>query len=105
MKLAHDIEQVRIVAQVLRGPSAHQYDSDVIFDHDFIKGDIGLHTVALPFDIGIPARLKIMHNQIQSAFRGSGNIDLVFGLLKSVHRVESFVGLAGVAGNDEDLHG
>ena len=44
-------------------------------------------------------------SEAEAADRRRRNDDLVTGFLEAVQRVEGFVGLAGVAGDNEDLAG
>ena len=100
---AQDVEQGLVVAQILGGAPAKQEDRLVVLDTNLVEGEVGFQTISAAFDVGVPAGLKIVHDQVQAPARGGGHNGLPALLLKAVNRIEGFVGLAAVSGDDEDF--
>ena len=98
-----DVEQRFVIAQILGRPSAQQKDRGVVLDANLIEGEIGFQAIPAAFDVGVPAGLEIVHDQVQpAAGRGShGGLPSFF--LETVDGVKGLVGFAAVAGDDEDF--
>jgi hypothetical protein len=92
-----------VVAEILGGPAAHQEDCGVVLDADLVEGEIGFQAIAAAFDVGVPAGLKIVHDQVQPAAGGGSHDGLPSFLLEAVDGVEGFVRFTAVAGDDEDF--
>ena len=98
-----DLEQRIVVAQVLGSAPAQQQDGFVVLDADLVESNVGFEPIAPAFNIGVPTGLEIVHHQVQAAAGGCGHDGLPAFLLEAVDGVESFVGFAAIAGDDEDF--
>ena len=98
-----DVEQRLVVAQILGRAPAQQEDRVVVLDANLFEGEIGFETIAAAFDVGVPAGLEIVHDQVQAPARGGGHGGLPAFFLKAVDGIEGLVGLAAVSGDDEDF--
>ena len=103
VEFADDLEQALIVAEVLGGAAAEDEDGVVVADVDVVEGEVGCQTIAGALDVGVPAWLEVVHDEVEAANGWGGNGGLPVCLLKAMHGVERFVGFAGVSGNDEYL--
>ena len=100
---AQDFEQGLVVAQILGGAPAQQKDGSVVLARDLVEGEVGFQAVAAAFDVGVPTGLEIVHDQVQAAAGGGGHDGLPTFFLEAVDGVQGFVGLAAIAGDDEDF--
>lgn len=103
VEFAGDLEQAPIVAEVLRSATAQNKDGIIISHIYVVEREVGLQAVAGTFDVGIPSRLKVVHDEVEAASRrGSNGYTPVF-LLKPMNGIKSFVGFAGISSNDQYL--
>ena len=103
VEFADNVQQAPIVAEVLRSTAAQNEDCVVIAHIYLVEREVGLQTVAGTLDVGIPARLKVMHDEMEPTNRRSSNGDAPVFLAKPMNRVKRFVGFAGISGNDQYL--
>src|SRR3954465_11601557 len=62
-----------------------------------------LHRVPGPLHIGVPSRLLIVKDHVEPPPRRSRNHRLPMRLRESLAAIESFVAIAAVTGNDQNL--
>ena len=103
VEFADDLEEALVVAEVLGGAAAEDEDGVVVGYIDLVEGDVGGEAVAGALDVGVPAWLEVVHDEVEAADGWGGNGGLPVCLLKAMHGVEGFVGFAGVSGSDEYL--
>ena len=103
VEFADDREQALVVAEVLGGAAAEDKDGVVLGDLDVVEGEVGGEAVAGALDVGVPAWLEVVHDEVKAANGWGGNGGLPVCFLKAMHGVEGFVGFAGVSGDDEYL--
>jgi len=98
-----DVEQRFVIAKILGRPSARQKDRGVVLDANLLEREIGLQAIPAAFDLGVPAGLEIVHDQVQPAAGWGGHSGLPSSFLETEDGVEGLVRLAAVAGDDEDF--
>src|SRR6185437_8947373 len=99
-------DQFFVVAQVFGGSAAHDQDGVEILGAGFGDGEVGGTAVAGLFDVGIPAWLEIVDDEVDTAFRWRGDQGLMAFFAEAMEGVEGFVGFAAVSGDDENFaHG
>ena len=88
--------------QELRRPAAQQQHRCIPVHVHVVKRDVCVEPVALPLDVGVPAGLEVVHDQMEPAGGGRGHDGFVARLLKAVQRKQRLVALAGVSGDEQD---
>jgi hypothetical protein len=100
---SHNIQDLGIIPQVLGRPPAQYQHGGIFLDFHLIEGKISFQPVARTLDIGIPARLEIVHDKMQPPARRSRYDRFPSLLLEPVHRVQRFVRFAAVTRYHENL--
>jgi hypothetical protein len=77
VEFADNVEQSLIVAKILRSAAAQNQDGIIITDIYLVERDVGLQTVSLTFDIGIPPRLKVVHDEVEATNRRGSTLTQV----------------------------
>jgi hypothetical protein len=67
-KLADNFQNSGIASQIFRRSPAQNEDRIVFGGLHLIDGDVGFETVAGTFDVHVPARLEIVHHQLEAPF-------------------------------------
>ena len=91
---------VRVVADVLGRAPAGYHQSRIVGWIDLGKGDVGVPAVAWLFCVGVIARLKIVHHEVQLLLRGSCDVNLVSFFLQSLIGIHHFQRLCGISGEN-----
>ena len=90
------------MAQVLgRAAAEHEHGRVVVHPH-LVEREIRLGAVARALDVGVPARLEVVDDEVQAPLARRRNHRTDAGLEQPMARVEALVALARVAGDDED---
>lgn len=103
VEFADDIEQTLVVAEVLGCTASEKEDGIVVGDIDVVEGDVRGQAVAGALDIGVPAGLKVVDDEVEATHGWGGNCGLPIFFLKAMNGVERFVGFAPISGNDKYL--
>src|SRR3954451_18599664 len=96
-ELADQREHTRIVAEIFRGAPTQDEDCRKLPRGYGSDRHIGLNTVALPLDVSLPARLRVVKDHVQPPSRLRGHDRLPIRFFKAVVRVKRFVAVSGVA--------
>ena len=91
------------MSQKLRRATTNQYHRYVIFSFDIRDCDVGVDQIARFFNIGVPARSKIMNHTIERLFFGSRNDGDESGFAKSINGIKNLKGLTGIIGNNKNF--
>ena len=99
-EVSDDSHQIRVIADVLRGPAPREKQSIVIVGIDIPKRDCGFEVVAWLFSGNVPSGRDLVHYQgIDASIRPSDN-RLVAVLLDAVDRIERIHRLRSVTDRD-----
>ena len=90
-------------AQILGGAAAHNNEGGEFPGGDGRNRHVGFHQVAGPLGIRRPTWLAIVDHQVERAAGRSGHHRFPTLLEKALVGVQSFVTVAAVAGQNEDL--
>jgi hypothetical protein len=71
-------------------------DGIIITDIYLVEREVGLQTVSWTFDIGIPPRLKVVHDEVEATNRRGSHGNTPVLLAKPMNGIESFVRFAGI---------
>ena len=79
-EVAHDAEDLRIPAKLLRGPPAGDQDGVVIIRVHIVVADISLDRMAEFFGIAVVAGFEIMNHKLETFFlrRGAHRLEFLF---------------------------
>ena len=93
------------MAQVFRGAAAQDQHRLVVVDADVVEGQVGLGGIAGLLDVGVPAGLEVVDDEVEATLAGRRDARGETGLGEALARVQGFEALAGVAGDDQDCSG
>src|SRR5437762_900116 len=105
MELPHDLNQPLVMAKKFRSPAPNEKDGAVILRLDSRKAHLAFNQIPGLFNVGVPARAKIMNHRIQQLLPGRGNHWLISGLSEPVLRIKYFEGLPGVVCHNQNFFG
>jgi hypothetical protein len=88
------------VAEKLRCAAADQQDGGVTRCLSLAKCDIRLDEVAGALNVGVPARLEVVDDAVQSLLFRGPNVCRPACFLEAVFRIENLVRLTGIIGNN-----
>src|SRR5438132_177692 len=96
MEFPHDLNQSFVVAKKFRSSAPNEKDGTVILHLDLRKAHLAFNQIPGLFNVGVPARAKIMNHRIQQLLPGRRNHWLISGLSEPVLRIKDLEGLPGV---------
>src|ERR1051326_2833659 len=89
IEFANDLDQLGVVPQILGRSATQDEQRAIVLNRDVVEGEVGFEAIAAPFDIGVPARLEIVHDEVEAAAGRSGDNRLPTLLLEAMNGVES----------------
>jgi hypothetical protein len=100
-----DLAQLRVVAQVLGGPSAGDHHGRVLAGFHLRERQVRRPGVAGLLGVRVETRLEVVDDEAQLLAGGGGDVDLVPLLAQTLVGVQDLQGFRRVSGDDQDLHG
>src|SRR3990167_5841095 len=72
-EMADNFDAALYIPDLLRGPASRQQQTAECGGVDLVERGIGIHCVPRPLDVGIPALLLLMNNNVQTLLFGSSD--------------------------------